>query len=121
MIPQAIRAEIGRRLANVQQDEGVRILIAVESGSRAWGFPSPDSDFDVRFIYCRPEPWYYSVDVEERRDVLEYGITDDIDLNGWDLRKALRPLVRSNKRYSSLPKHGQGELPRVLKSRAGSA
>lgn len=96
MIPQAIRAEIGRRLAKVQQDEGVRILMAVESGSRAWGFPSPDSDFDVRFIYCRPEAWYYSVDVEEKRDVLEYGITDDIDLNGWDLRKALRLLARSN-------------------------
>jgi hypothetical protein len=70
--------------------------MAIESGSRAWGFPSPDSDFDVRFIYCRPEPWYYSVDVEEKRDVLEYGITDDIDLNGWDVRKALRLLVRSN-------------------------
>ncbi len=70
--------------------------MAVESGSRAWGFPSPDSDFDVRFIYCRPEPWYYSVDVEEKRDVLEYAITDEIDLNGWDLRKALRLLVRSN-------------------------
>lgn len=96
MIPQPIRVEIDRRLAKVQQDEGVRILMAVESGSRAWGFPSPDSDFDVRFVYCRPEPWYYSVDVEEKRDVLEYGITDDIDLNGWDLRKALRLLVRSN-------------------------
>lgn len=96
MIPQAVRAEIDRRLAIVQQDEAVQILLAVESGSRAWGFPSPDSDFDVRFIYCRPEHWYYSVDVEEKRDVLEYGITDDIDLTGWDLRKALRLLVRSN-------------------------
>ena len=96
MIPQAIRAEIDRRLAKVQQDEAVQILLAVESGSRAWGFPSPNSDFDVRFIYCRPEHWYYSVDVEEKRDVLEYGITDEIDLNGWDLRKALRLLVRSN-------------------------
>jgi len=96
VIPQPIHAEICRRLAKIQRDEGVRILMAVESGSRAWGFPSPDSDFDVRFVYCRPEPWYYSVDVEEKRDVLEYGITDDIDLNGWDLRKALRLLVRSN-------------------------
>jgi uncharacterized protein len=96
LIPQPIRAEIGRRLAKVQEDEGVRILMAVESGSRAWGFPSPDSDFDVRFIYSRPEPWYYSVDIEEKRDVLEYGIADDIDLNGWDLRKALKLLVRSN-------------------------
>ncbi len=95
-IPAETRAEISRRLADVQAAEGVRILLAVESGSRAWGFPSPDSDFDVRFIYCRPEDWYFSVDVEEKRDVLEYDITDDIDLNGWDLRKALRLLARSN-------------------------
>jgi uncharacterized protein len=96
VIPQVIRAEIEHRLAKVEKDEGVRILMAIESGSRAWGFPSPDSDFDVRFVYCRPEPWYLSVDVEEKRDVLEYSIEDDIDLNGWDLRKALRLLVRSN-------------------------
>jgi predicted nucleotidyltransferase len=74
----------------------VRILLAVESGSRAWGFPSPDSDFDVRFIYCRPQDWYLSVDMVEKRDVLEYDITGDIDLNGWDVRKALRLLARSN-------------------------
>jgi predicted nucleotidyltransferase len=91
-----MRAEIIRRLAAVEAEEGVRILLAVESGSRAWGFPSPDSDFDVRFVYCRPEDWYFSVDVEEKRDVLEYDITDHIDLNGWDLRKALRLLARSN-------------------------
>lgn len=96
MIPPRIRTEIERRLAKVEKDEGVRILMAVESGSRAWGFPSPDSDFDVRFVYCRPEQWYFSVDLEEKRDVLEYGIEDDIDLNGWDLRKSLRLLARSN-------------------------
>lgn len=96
VIPDTTRAEIGRRLAKVEEGEDVRILLAVESGSRAWGFPSPDSDFDVRFVYCRAEEWYFSVDVEEKRDVLEYAIADDIDLNGWDLRKALRLLVRSN-------------------------
>jgi predicted nucleotidyltransferase len=90
------RAEISRRLAKVEAEEGVRILLAVESGSRAWGFPSPDSDFDVRFVYCRPQDWYFSVDLEEKRDVLEYAISDDIDLNGWDVRKALRLLARSN-------------------------
>jgi predicted nucleotidyltransferase len=96
MIPAATRAEISRRLANVEAEEGVRILLAVESGSRAWGFASPDSDFDVRFVYCRPPDWYLSVDLEEKRDVIEYDITDEIDLNGWDLRKALRLLARSN-------------------------
>jgi predicted nucleotidyltransferase len=96
VIPAATSTEIKRRLAKVEEDEGVRILMAIESGSRAWGFASPDSDFDVRFIYCRRESWYYSLDIEEKRDVLEYGITDEIDLNGWDLRKALRLLVRCN-------------------------
>jgi predicted nucleotidyltransferase len=96
MIPAETCAEIQRRLAQVEEREGVRILLAVESGSRAWGFASPDSDSDVRFIYCRPQPWYLSVDLEEKRDVLEYGITDDIDMNGWDLRKALRLLWKSN-------------------------
>jgi predicted nucleotidyltransferase len=96
MMPAATNAEVKRRLAKVEEDEGVRIVIAIESGSRAWGFASPDSDFDVRFIYCRRESWYFSLDIEEKRDVLEYGITDEIDLNGWDLRKALRLLVRCN-------------------------
>jgi uncharacterized protein len=60
------------------------------------GFASPNSDYDVRFIYARSSDWYLSVDLEERRDVIEYGITDDIDLNGWDIRKALRLFWRSN-------------------------
>lgn len=85
-----------RRLARTEREHGVRILLAVESGSRAWGFASPDSDFDVRFIYARPADWYLAVDLEERRDVIEYPITDEIDLNGWDLRKALRLFWRSN-------------------------
>ncbi len=74
----------------------MRILLAVESGSRAWGFASPNSDYDVRFIYAREPDWYLAVDLEEKRDVIEYPIVDDIDLNGWDLRKALRLFWKSN-------------------------
>ena len=96
MIPAEIRAEIMRRLARTEREEGVRIVLAIESGSRAWGFASPDSDFDVRFIYGRPADWYLAIDLEERRDVIEYAITDDIDLNGWDVRKALRLFWKSN-------------------------
>ena len=96
MIPEEIRVEIMRRLAAVEEREGVRILLAIESGSRAWGFASPNSDFDVRFIYARPEDWYLSVDLEDKRDVIEYPIVDDIDLNGWDVRKALQLFWRSN-------------------------
>lgn len=96
MIPTDVRAEIMRRLARTERKEGVRIVLAIESGSRAWGFASPDSDFDVRFIYARPREWYLAVDLEERRDVIEYPITDEIDLNGWDIRKALRLFWKSN-------------------------
>jgi len=96
MIPADVRLEIMRRLADTQRAEGVRIVLAIESGSRAWGFASPNSDFDVRFIYARPAQWYLAVDLEERRDVIEYEITDDIDLNGWDVRKALRLFWKSN-------------------------
>ncbi|MEY3288403.1 MAG: hypothetical protein RLZZ419_645 [Pseudomonadota bacterium] len=96
MIPTDIHAEIMHRLAKTERDEGVRILLAVESGSRAWGFASANSDFDVSFIYARPAAWYLAVDLEERRDVIEYTITDDIDLNGWDIRKALRLFWKSN-------------------------
>ena len=95
-IPPDIHAEIMTRLAHTEREEGVRILLAVESGSRAWGFHSPNSDYDVRFIYARPADWYLAVDLEERRDVIEYEITDDIDLNGWDVRKALRLFWKSN-------------------------
>lgn len=95
-IPADVHAEILRRLARAEEEHGVRILLAVESGSRAWGFASPNSDYDVRFIYAHPPRWYQAVNLEEKRDVIEYGITDDIDLNGWDLRKALRLLWKSN-------------------------
>ena len=96
MIPDNVRAEILTRMHNAEKEHGVRILLAVESGSRAWGFESPNSDFDARFIYVHPRDWYLSVGLEEQRDVIEYPIVDDIDLNGWDLRKALRLFWKSN-------------------------
>lgn len=96
MIAPDIQAEIRRRLRQAELEHGVRILFAIESGSRAWGFASPNSDYDVRFIYCHEASWYQAVDLEERRDVIEYPIVDDIDLNGWDVRKALRLFWKSN-------------------------
>ena len=96
MITDDIRTEVLRRLANAETEHGVRILFAIESGSRAWGFASPNSDYDVRFIYMHEPSWYQAVDLEERRDVIEYPIVDDIDLNGWDVRKALRLFWKSN-------------------------
>lgn len=96
MIDEAVEREIQERLRGAEREHGVRVLYAVESGSRAWGFASPNSDYDVRFIYAHPRDWYLAVDVEERRDVIEYPIVDLIDINGWDLRKALRLLHKSN-------------------------
>lgn len=96
MIPPTVRTEILRRIEAAEKEHGVRVLLAVESGSRAWGFESPNSDYDARFIYANRQDWYLSVGLEEQRDVIEYAIVDDIDLNGWDLRKALRLFWRSN-------------------------
>lgn len=91
-----MRDEILKRLAAAENEHGVRVLYACESGSRAWGFASPDSDFDVRFIYAREADWYLAFDVERRRDVIEYQILDDIDCGGWDIRKALHLFTRTN-------------------------
>jgi hypothetical protein len=88
----AIQAEI----ASIEEHEDVVTLLAVESGSRAWGFPSTDSDYDVRFIYVHRPEWYLSVDLEARRDVVERPISNDIDLSGWDVRKALKLFRKSN-------------------------
>jgi uncharacterized protein len=96
MINNTIRAEIVRRIRSAEEEHGVRVLLAVESGSRAWGFESPNSDYDARFIYAHPKEWYLSVGLEEQRDVIEYKIVDEIDLNGWDVRKALRLFWKSN-------------------------
>ena len=89
-----MRDIIAERLKSIEEQENIRILHAVESGSRAWGFSSPDSDYDVRFIYVRPRDFYLKL--EATRDVLEYPINDLLDINGWDLQKTLRLLHRSN-------------------------
>ena len=81
-------------LARVEAEKKVRVLFAVESGSRAWGFASRDSDYDVRFLYAHQREWYLSV--EDRRDVIERPLDDDLDVSGWELRKALRLLRKSN-------------------------
>ena len=105
VIPTEVRTEILRRLKLAEQTHQVRILFAIESGSRAWGFASPNSDYDVRFVYIHEPQWYQAVDLEERRDVIEYPILDEIDLNGWDVRKALRLFWKSNPAFIE-PRNG---------------
>ncbi len=91
-----IHSEILKRIKAAEQEHNVKVLFAVESGSRAWGFASPNSDYDVRFVYVHPRDWYLAINLEDKRDVIEYPIVDEIDINGWDLRKALQLLWRSN-------------------------
>ena len=71
---------INEELDKIERKEGVRILHAVESGSRAWGFASPDSDYDVRFVYVRPKEDYLRLD--EPKDVIEWQLDEVLDING---------------------------------------
>lgn len=93
-IEPAMRAQIIEALRDIEQEHDVTVLFACESGSRGWGFASPDSDYDVRFIYVNRLPWYLTV--TPRRDVIEVPISGDLDINGWDLRKALGLMRESN-------------------------
>jgi len=96
MIKDSIKQEIMKRIRAAEEEHNVKVLYAIESGSRAWGFESPNSDYDVRFIYAHPKDWYVAVDLEDKRDVIEYEIVDEIDINGWDVRKALKLFWKSN-------------------------
>jgi len=87
-------AKIDAALDGIVREHSAAIGLAVESGSRAWGFPSPDSDYDCRFVYIRAlahylTPW-------PRRDVIELPLADELDINGWDLAKALKLLMKGN-------------------------
>ena len=101
----AAHAEIMEKLKAIEADHDVRILFAIESGSRGWGFPSPDSDYDVRFVYAHRRDWYLTI--EPGRDVIELPLMGpatalqdrykhDLDINGWDLKKTLGLLMKPN-------------------------
>lgn len=89
-----IRKEIVDALAEIEKRENVKVLYAVESGSRAWGVESTDSDYDVRFIYVRPKNDYLCL--EEKRDVIEWQLDEVLDINGWDLKKTLVQFHKGN-------------------------
>lgn len=90
----AMRQRVRRQLADIEQRYQVRVLYACESGSRGWGFASPDSDYDVRFLYVHQPEWYLRV--EAQRDVIELPIDDELDVCGWEWRKALGLLKGAN-------------------------
>ncbi len=85
---------VPRKLREIEEQYNAEVLWAVESGSRAWGFASPDSDFDVRFIYKRKPADYLKLN--PGRDVIELPVDETWDVNGWDLDKALKLLQKSN-------------------------
>ena len=89
-----MRDRIIEKLKQIEREKGVEILYAVESGSRAWGFASPDSDYDIRFIYKHDMNYYLSL--WEQTDVIEFMTEDDLDGSGWDLRKTVKLLAKSN-------------------------
>lgn len=93
-IDPAMREQVMDHLRAIEVEHQVTVLFACESGSRGWGFASPDSDYDVRFIYVNRLPWYLTV--APGRDVIELPISGDLDMNGWDLRKALGLMRESN-------------------------
>ena len=90
----AMRQRVQRQLEEIEKRYGVRVLYACESGSRGWGFASPDSDYDVRFLYVHPPEWYLRVELP--RDVIELPIDDELDVCGWEWRKALGLLKGAN-------------------------
>ncbi|MCR1795765.1 MULTISPECIES: nucleotidyltransferase domain-containing protein [unclassified Leptospira] len=94
MIIQEIKNKIENKLVQIENEFDVEVLFAIESGSRAWGFESLDSDYDVRFIYKHSQNWY--LNVLPKRDVIEMPILDLMDYSGWDLKKSLFLMNKSN-------------------------
>ena len=89
-----MRERVSQQLREIERRYDVKVLYACESGSRGWGFASPDSDYDVRFLYVHPLEWYLRV--ESPRDVIELPIDDELDVSGWEWRKALGLLKGAN-------------------------
>lgn len=86
--------EINEKLEILESEKKVKILYACESGSRAWGFHSPDSDYDVRFLYIHEKEWYLSI--EDKKDFIDLPVNEVFDINGYDIRKALKLFRASN-------------------------
>ncbi len=89
-----MKQKIIQRLREIEAAHHVKVLYACEAGSRAWGFPSQDSDYDVRFLYLHPPEWYLSI--QKKRDVIECPLSERLDISGWDLQKALWLFYKSN-------------------------
>lgn len=94
MNQEEIKQKIMDKLRETEIRYDVKIILAIESGSRGWGFASNDSDYDCRFIYVHRRDYYISV--LEKRDIIEYAVDPVFDINGWDLKKAVQHMMKSN-------------------------
>lgn len=91
----SMKEKIIKYLKQIESEKNIKILLACETGSRAWGFPSPDSDYDVRVIYKHNVDWYLSIN--DKKDTYEQMLdNNEIDISGWDLKKSLSLLWKSN-------------------------
>lgn len=93
-----METRILEKLKEIEKANDIEILFAVESGSRAWGFASPDSDYDIRFVYKHKTAWY--LNLWEQKDTIDFMTKDDLDGVGWDVRKALQLLAKSNASFT---------------------
>ena len=89
-----MKTKILEKLSEIEKDKDIEILFAAESGSRAWGFESPDSDYDIRFVYKHKKEWY--LNLWEQKDTIQFMTEDDLDGSGWEFKKALKLLAKSN-------------------------
>lgn len=89
-----MNAKILEKLSEIEKEHNIEVVFACESGSRAWGFASPDSDYDIRFIYKHPKDWYLKL--WKQKDTIEFITEDALDGSGWDLKKALKLMTKSN-------------------------
>jgi len=105
---------IQQKLHELEQQHDIKILYACESGSRAWGFPSPDSDYDVRFIYARNKNEY--LNIVESKDVIDLPVNEVLDIGGWDIKKALKLFLKSNS-----PLYEWLQSPVIYEDRSGFA
>ena len=90
----SIEELVERKLKEIEERENIRVLHAAESGSRAWGIASPDSDYDVRFVYVRPMDFYLKL--QDKKDFIDWELNQVLDINGWDITKALQHFYKSN-------------------------
>ncbi len=94
-----MKDKINKALKTLEAKEDCKILFAAESGSRAWGFASPDSDYDIRIVYVKPERWYWDI-AEKKPDTFEAMLPNNLDISAWELRKSLQHFAKCNPSFN---------------------